>query len=400
LFLALDLGDSPLANRLPDSKEAQLRKFPLQLRVCSDCGLGQVGEFESPEEIFSDYPYLSSTSETWLEANEEFTHEIINSQSLLPGDLILELASNDGYLLKFFQASGFEVLGVEPAQNVADIATLDGVPTIAEFFGLSLAKRLVLEYATPKVIVAKNVVAHVPDLQDFVAGIAELAGPETLIVVEAPTIEQIIGGLQFDTIYHEHFSYLSATSLSFIFASKGLQVIGAEKVGTHGGSFRFFAKKLGGVVTANPLHSLVLADLIEQEFGIGIRDPKTWIELAGRVNECLNSFRDWLTSTSPGVKTVAYGAAAKGVTLLAATNIQPGLIDYVIDNSPAKSGKYMPVADVLILNEIEFVSTRPEGVYRYVILPWNLSDELLPRIRKFDTHAEVVKAIPNLKRFE
>lgn len=400
LFLALDLGESPLANSLASTPGAPLRRFPLQLRICRNCSLGQVGEFESPEEIFSEYPYLSSTSDTWLDANRRFAQDLVQAQDLAPGDLIVELASNDGYLLKFFQASEQAVLGIEPAQNVAEIANREGVPTISEFFSLSLAQRLVLTHPEPKVIVAKNVVAHVPDIQDFVSGIAELSGPETLIVIEAPTISQIITGLQFDTVYHEHFSYLSATSLTHIFASKGLEIVGAEKVDTHGGSFRFFAKKIGALVIVTDSQRVSLSQIIELEESIGVKDPEEWAKVSALVSNCLISFRAWITKRELGVKTVAYGAAAKGVTLISALNLEPGLIDFVIDNSPAKAGKYMPVIDVLIVDEFDFVRTRPKGRYRYVIFPWNLSGEIVRRIRKFDPAAEVVTAIPTLQRVE
>jgi len=400
LFLALDLGESPLANSLASTQGTSLEKFPLELRICENCSLGQIGEFETPEQIFTDYPYLSSTSATWLEANKRFAQDIVHSQNLGFGDLIVELASNDGYLLKFFQASGQAVLGVEPAQNVAEIANRAGVPTIPEFFGLAMAQQLTLSHPVPKVIVAKNVVAHVPDIQDFVAGIAELSGPETLIVIEAPTIDQIFSGLQFDTIYHEHFSYLSATSISHIFASKGLDVFGAEQVDTHGGSFRFFAKKLGGKALPSAAQKMALSQLIELERSRGIREQGEWKKVASRVKSCLDSFSDWLKTSETGLMTVAYGAAAKGVTLLSAAKAEPGLIDFVIDNSPAKVGKFMPVIDELILNESEFVATRPTGIYRYIIFPWNLSSEIANRIRGFDLDAEVVTAVPNLLRVE
>lgn len=400
LFLALDLGKSPLANSLASTRGAPLKKFPLQLMVCENCSLGQVGEFETPEQIFTDYPYLSSTSDTWLEANKQFAKDLVQSQNLVIGDLIVELASNDGYLLKFFQATGQEVLGVEPAQNVAEIANREGVPTLPEFFSLSMAQRLSITHPAPKVIVAKNVVAHVPDIQDFISGIAELSGPETLIVIEAPTISQIITGLQFDTVYHEHFSYLSATSLNHIFASKGLEIVGVEKVDTHGGSLRFFAKKIDALVVVTESQRDALSQIIKLEESIGVKDPEEWAKVSSRMNNCLTSFGDWLTKKDLGVKTVAYGAAAKGVTLMSALNLEPGLIDFVIDNSPAKTGKYMPVIDVLIVDEFDFVRARPKGRYRYVIFPWNLSGEIVRRIRKFDPAAEVVTAIPTLERVE
>lgn len=400
LFVALDLGQSPLANNLSLTQKAPLKRFPLELRICRNCSLGQVGEYESPDAIFSDYPYLSSTSHTWLNANKKFAEDLVQSQNLGPRDLIIELASNDGYLLKFFQASGQAVLGVEPAKNVAEIAIREGVPTISEFFGLPMAQRLKMSHPEPKIIVAKNVVAHVPDIQDFVAGIAAISGPETLIVIEAPLLNQIITGLQFDTIYHEHFSYLSATSIKHVFASKGLDVFGAEQLDTHGGSFRFFARKMGGKVAASESHKLAFSKILELEEAIGIRDLEEWRHAASHVKSCLESFGAWLTKKDPHVFTVAYGAAAKGVTLLSALNPQPGLLDFVIDNSPAKAGKYMPMADTLIMTESEFIGTRPNGRYRYVIFPWNLSSEIIQRIRLFDSDAEVVTAVPTLQRVE
>jgi hypothetical protein len=398
LFLALGLGESPLANRLLEHPMESVRSFPLELRVCSDCGLGQVGEFETPDEIFSNYPYLSSTSTSWVAANQAFAEELIESAKLQSGDLVIELASNDGYLLKSFQVNGLEVLGVEPAKNIANMAVLAGVPTIPDFFGLELARKMRSDGLMPKVIVAKNVVAHVPDLKDFIAGIAELATSDTLIVVEAPTITQIILGNQFDTIYHEHFSYLSALALRQIFGQFDLELVGAKKLTTHGGSFRFFVQR------SNPKSSLPtnyfdeLLELIGMEESLGINQAESWRDTQVKVEKCLSDFRNWLTGGGSDLETVAYGAAAKGVTLLAACHANFGAVGSLIDNSPAKAGKFFPIVGSPILTEAEFISQADGITFRYVIFPWNLVEEIVPRIKAFDPEAEVFVAVPVLRR--
>lgn len=398
LFLALSLGESPLANRLLEHPTEIVRSFPLELRVCSHCGLGQVGEFETPEEIFSDYPYLSSTSETWIASNKKFAQEIIESESLQKGDLVVELASNDGYLLKAFQASGLDVLGIEPASNIAAMAVLAGVPTIPKFFGLELASKMRIDGQIPRIIVAKNVVAHVPDLKDFVAGIAELASTDTLIVVEAPTISQIVSGNQFDTIYHEHFSYLSAIALMQLFGQFGMKLTGAQQLTTHGGSVRFFVRKSDASFMQPGSHYETLRTLIEFEESLQIKKPDSWRHTQAHVKKCISDFKHWLTEGETGVTTIAYGAAAKGVTLLAACDAKFGALGYLIDNSKAKSDRFFPVTGSPILTEADFIAQKHGGRFRYIIFPWNLVSEIVPRIKAFDPDAEVFVAVPSLER--
>ena len=397
LFLGLSLGESPLANNLLNHPDEARPVFPLELRVCLDCGLGQVGEFETPEAIFSDYPYLSSTSKTWVESNKSFADEIRETEGLGPSDFIIELASNDGYLLKSFQKYGHPVLGVEPAKNIAEMAIRDGVPTIPEFFGLGLAKKMRLEFGVPKVIIAKNVVAHVPDLKDFISGIAELAGSETLVVVEAPTISQILSGGQFDTVYHEHFSYLSGLSLEKIFADSGMFLVGAQELTSHGGSVRFFIRKDGAHACNSVPRSDVLQAILESERSLGINKEESWVNVRDQVRESLKDFHLWLSRIDPEVATVAYGAAAKGVTLLAACGALPGAVDYVIDNSNEKAGKYFPIVGSPIMEEASFVNQMNGRRFRYVVFPWNLVDEIVPRVRMFDSDSEIVVAVPSLK---
>lgn len=397
LFLALALGKSPIANNLLSHATQLVPSFPLELRICSDCTLGQVGEFETPETIFSDYPYLSSTSQSWIDSNKEFAREIFESEEIGSGDLVVELASNDGYLLKSFLAMGASVLGVEPAKNIAAIAISDGVPTIPEFFGQALARKMRDSGIEPRVIIAKNVVAHVPSLQDFVAGIAELAGSNTLIVLEAPTISQVFRGLQFDTIYHEHFSYLSAIALKDVFGRFGMVLLGAKKLTTHGGSIRFFLRKVGSTPLYSP-HSEALRDLLDTERSLKIGQEDSWREIRNRIELCLSDFRGWLNQAGPNVITVAYGAAAKGVTLLAACDAQFGDVDYVIDNSKEKAGKFFPIVGAPILTEADFRTQMLGRRFRYVVFPWNLIDEIVPRIEFLDRAPEVVIAVPAMKR--
>ena len=389
LFIAISLGNSPLANRLLENKDSELPSYPLALRICSECSLGQLGEFQSPEEIFSDYPYLSSTSQTWLDSNQKFASELIKTMNFTNEDLVLEIASNDGYLLKFFQESGISVLGVEPAKNVAKIATDLGIPTIASFFGLQLAKELSERNFNPRLIVAKNVIAHVPDLQDFVSGLSALSSPETLLVIEAPTISQIMTEHQFDTIYHEHFSYVSALSLVKLFSRFGLEIFGAEKVDTHGGSVRFLAKKIGGHPYPSINQNQTLQKLLLSERSLGITEELAWTATREKINSVLIDAKEWLDIENPEITTVAYGAAAKGVTLLAAIEAGENAIHLVIDNSAGKIGKYFPISKSRILSEQDFIGQMSGGKYRYIIFPWNLIEELSLRIREFDPEAEI-----------
>jgi hypothetical protein len=381
---------------LRESKNHKPKEHPLILRICQTCGLGQLGEFESPEEIFKDYPYLSSTSQTWLDANRLFATQISNILKHQPGDLVVELASNDGYLLKHFQDIGYSVLGVEPAVNVANIALDSNVPTIAKFFTLDLARELKHSLPEPRVVIAKNVMAHVPDLRDFVAGIAHLSGPNSVIIIEAPTITQILIGLQFDTIYHEHFSYLSVSSLRRLFSEFDLELVGLESVATHGGSSRLFARKVNGTYEPTQEQKNAIAAMEEIEVASGLFDSTRWREFAEQVEQCISEFRVWLGVRQQNTLTIGYGAAAKGVTLLAAAEAKQGDLDYVIDNSPAKAGMLMPVVDSEIKSEQDFILQHSQSNCRYVIFPWNLKEEIEPRIRAFDPDAEVVVAIPNL----
>jgi hypothetical protein len=394
MFTAINLGDSPVANRLQSQIDLSPARYPLELRICSDCSLGQLGEFQSAEEIFTDYPYLSSTSQTWLNSNRVFAQNLIETLGLNSEDLVVELASNDGYLLKFFQESGVPVMGVEPANNIADLAILGGIPTTKSFFGLDVARELKTKQLNPRVVIAKNVIAHVPDLQDFVSGLSELASRDTLLIIEAPTISQIISDYQFDTIYHEHFSYVSGLSLKTIFSKFDLEIFGAEYLDTHGGSIRFFARRLGGSPSPDARQRNTWEKILETESDLRINEESTWNAVRGQVNKVLSNFREWLESGDSETTTVAYGAAAKGVTLLAASKSKIDAIDQVIDNSEAKIGKFFPLTKARIVSEEGFILQMDGQKRRYIIFPWNLIDELIPRIKSFDPDAEIFTALP------
>ena len=241
LISVLDLGLQPLANEMALTQATPDPTFPLHLRVCPLCGLGQVGEYVLPERIFgADYPYLSSVSSSWVAHAGKYAETMREQLSLTPGDLVMEVASNDGYLLEQMQDLGMKVLGVEPAEGVADIARAKGVPTVTEFFGRETAERLVAEHGHPRLVAANNVMAHVPDLEDFVAGLAVLCDDETVVTIENPSFINLLREAQFDTIYHEHFSYLTAHAVAQVVARFNLELVRVDALTTHGGSNRYW----------------------------------------------------------------------------------------------------------------------------------------------------------------
>lgn len=398
LFLALNLGSSPLANRLAKSRQDIGKTYPLEMRICKACGFGQLEEFELPEFIFSDYPYLSSTSQTWLDENRKFAEAYSLTLGLKPGDEILEIASNDGYLLDFFKNLGMKVVGVEPAANVAVLSSAKGIETIVDFFGVTLAQKMALGGISPTMIIAKNVVAHVPDLHDFIQGISLIMNNNTVVVVEAPSVMQILDQMQFDTIYHEHFSYVSATGIQKVFEKFGIEVVGAEKVSTHGGSTRYLARKVGGRYRPSQEQIREFHSRLRHEETLALFSEESWRKVSDAVTRCAAEFKSWLQSKSDGDVTVAYGAAAKGVTLLAAAGAQPGDIDVVIDNSDEKQGRVFPVVMSPIVSQKDFLQGKSNRRHRYVIFPWNLADEIGSTIRIFDPRAEIFTAVPELKK--
>ena len=376
LFQALDLGFSPLANKVVQADRLERAEpwFPLVLRVCTECQLGQLGEFASDATIFRDYPYLSSTSSTWLEENKKFADRMITLLELGKDDLIVELASNDGYLLQYFMERNMKILGVEPALNVATIAALKGVPTSPEFFTESLAEELVRRHVAPRLIIAKNVVAHVPDLRDFLTGISVLASESTLIVIEAPSIINILQKMQFDTIYHEHFSYLSATFFNSLRC--------------------FITRENASVALANNL-LLNLEETLNLERLSGFGEPTTWRNLESQLKLELKKIRSWFSN--PVGRIIGYGAAAKAVTLLSAAQVPRGLVSLCIDNSKEKMDRYIPGSHIRIVSESTYIQDHLQAEDIYVIFPWNLKSEISKRIRQFNPNARIFVLLPSVQ---
>ena len=397
LFTALDLGFSPLANQVIPSEQLENAEpwFPLIMRVCEVCKLGQLGEFASDSAIFRDYPYLSSTSSSWLEANETFANQMIKLLELTSDDLIVELASNDGYLLKYFVEKNLKVLGVEPALNVATLAALKGIPTSPEFFTKSLASALLEKNVRPRLVVAKNVIAHVPDIRDFIDGISVLADETTLIIIEAPSILNIVKEMQFDTIYHEHFSYISCSFLESILPQFNLKLAGIENVATHGGSIRCYITAIESKIELPPNLFEQLVDTLKREVSTKIGDRGTWDSVTKEVNAQLMRIRNWF-SVQEG-RLIGYGAAAKAVTLLSAAQIPRGTISLCIDNSEAKNSNYIPGSHIKIVSEADYKSQYQKNGDKFIIFPWNLKVEISERIRRIDPHAMTFVMLPNVK---
>ena len=370
LFSAIDLGELPIANELLHIQNSVIEKFPLHLRICIQCGLGQVADVVPPERIFRDYRYLSSMSSTFLQHAFEFVQEFTSKHQFSPQDWVLEIASNDGYLLKNFLPLGITVVGIEPAENVAAISRSLGVDTISEFFSRELAVKLIEERGYPKLVIANNVMAHVPNLIDFVQGLAILCGPDTKITVENPSLANILVGSQFDTIYHEHYSYLSATSVSRLCKSNGLQLSKVEELPIHGGSNRYWLTKFSdGSLVENSVQRMLQSELEDQLF-----DSAKWSEYSTKVTKILADFYTWLRLTkSANGKIYGYGAAAKASTILNAIDIEPGLIEAIADVSLEKQSRFMPPNGIRIIPPISLFSEAPTDV---VIFPWNIKTEI------------------------
>lgn len=375
LFSGLDLGELPIANELLKSSEGSLEKFPLHLRVCSDCGLGQVADVVTPERIFRDYRYLSSMSTTFLQHASDFVNQRVQERMFLPGDWVLEIASNDGYLLKNFLPFGIMAIGVEPAENVADISRGLGIHTISEFFSSHLAKELLTKHGHPKLIIANNVMAHVPELIDFIKGLSILCGPETQISIENPSLANILIGMQFDTIYHEHYSYLSASAVATISMNNGLQLFKVDELSIHGGSNRYWLRTPSETDLVDPS----VASIIKYERESGLFEASEWKHYSLKVSKILQDFRTWLSdSIGIGLKIYGYGAAAKASTILNSINLEAGLITAIADASLEKQNRFMPPHGIKIISPQQLFAEKPTDV---VIFPWNIKSEIANYLR-------------------
>lgn len=372
-----DLGMTPLSNAYlrRDQLAAGETFYPLHARVCDRCWLVQVEEFEAPEQIFGDYAYFSSYSESWLEHCRAYARRVIQRFGLREGSFVAEVASNDGYLLRNFLGQGFHVLGIEPAANVARVAEAAGIPTLVRFFGSATAREVVAERGQADLVVGNNVLAHVPGLNDFVAGLRILLRNGGVITMEFPHLLRLLEGNQFDTIYHEHFSYFSLTTVEEVFRAHELTIFDVEELPTHGGSLRIYARHAedaGSAVAA------AVVDLREREAAFGITDRRTYAAFGERVKASKRRLLEFLMGAAEqGQRVVGYGAAAKGNTLLNYCGVGADFLEYVVDRSPHKQGRFLPGTRLPIEAPERVLETRPEYL---LILPWNLKAEIMEQM--------------------
>lgn len=367
----LDLGALPLANALlaaADLGQAEAR-YPLELHFCPACALVQISETVPPELLFGEYLYFSSFSDSFVEHARQLCARLAEERRLGPQSLVVELASNDGYLLQHYRARGVPVLGIEPARNVAAAAEARGIPTRVAFFGRELGQELRGEGLRADVLHAHNVLAHVADLNGFVAGMAALLAPSGLLVVEVPYVRELVERLEFDTIYHEHLCYFGLHALVQLFSRHGLELQGAERLAVHGGSLRVFVAH--GSRGAAP----GAAGLLEQERAAGLLQPDFYRDFADRVGALRARLRTRLVELrGAGARLAAYGAAAKATVLLNSLELPEGTLEFVVDRSPHKQGRYLPGLRLPIRPTAALVEEQPD----YVLLTaWNLKDEVL-----------------------
>jgi SAM-dependent methyltransferase len=392
----VDLGLSPLSNALiPAARAAEADSFyPLHAYVCDACLLVQLEEFESPSTIFSDYVYFSSYSSSWLRHAMDFCDAMISRLGLGQGSFVMELASNDGYLLRNIVARGIRCLGIEPAANVAAVAAQQGVPTEVVFFGAASATSLCRQHGQADLIVANNVLAHVPDINDFTAGIAIALKPGGTVSIEFPHLLRLIENVQFDTIYHEHFSYLSLAFIERLFAAHGLAVWDVEELPTHGGSLRILGRHV-----SDPRGTTAAVDAVrtaERHAGmLGISAYQTFTPRVLAIKRDIIRFL--LDAQSEGKSVAAYGAAAKGNTLLNYCGIRGDLVEFVADLNPHKQGRLLPGSRIPVVPPERIIERQPDYV---LVLPWNLREEIAGQLNSIrEWGGRFVTAIPQLEVF-
>jgi SAM-dependent methyltransferase len=390
----VDLGFAPPSNAYlhADDLSAPEMHYPLRVKLCHRCWLVQTEDYAHAEELFAaDYAYFSSTSSTWLDHAARYAHMITERLQLGPESLVIEVASNDGYLLKNFLAAGIPCLGIEPTASTAAAAEALGIPVRREFFGEALGRRLARDGQRADLVAGNNVYAHVPDINDFTRGLAAVLKPDGIITLEFPHLMRLIEQTQFDTIYHEHFSYLSLTAVAGIFAAAGLRVWDVEELPTHGGSLRVYGCHAdAAIATANRVDSLLSR---EDRFGLTRLDTYTEFQKrADRVKDDLLAFL--IEQKRAGGRVAAYGAAAKGNTLLNYAGVRPDLLPYVCDAAASKQGKFMPGSHIPIRSPDALREQPPDYV---VILPWNIADEVRRQLADLaDNGVRFVTAIPEL----
>jgi 2-polyprenyl-3-methyl-5-hydroxy-6-metoxy-1,4-benzoquinol methylase len=391
----VDLGISPLANsfRKKDQMHQMEPFYPLQVFVCESCLLVQIPVFENPESIFRDYAYFSSYSDSWLEHARSYANMMADRFRIGPDWTVVEIGSNDGYLLRYFQEKGITVTGIEPAENVAKAAREFGIPTINDFFNLKLALRIAKESKRADLLIGNNVLAHVPGLNDFVAGMKAMLNPRGIITMEFPHLLRLMEERQFDTIYHEHFSYFSFLTARKVFTKNGLTIFDVEQLPTHGGSLRIYAchsedaSKSGGNNVSN---------LMFKEKEAGLADLRRYLSFSEMVKETKRNILEFMIGEKKkGRSIAAYGAPAKGNTLLNYCGIGTDFIDYTVDRNPHKQGLFLPGSRIPIFPPEKIKETRPDDL---LILPWNLKEEIMDQLRYIgDWGGRFVVLIPEIK---
>ena len=394
----VDLGMSPLANSYIKASELNEmeRFYPLHVYVCESCFLVQLVPVTKPEEIFSEYAYFSSYSDSWLDHARVYTDSVTQRFGLNSTCRVVEIASNDGYLLQYFVAKGIPVLGIEPAGNCAAAAIQRGIPTMVRFFGEDTARELAEENRQADLMIGNNVLAHVPDLNGFVSGLKILLAPTGVITLEFPHLMRLMDQNQFDTIYHEHLSYFSLITIGKLFTRHGLTVFDVEELSTHGGSLRIYAcheedekKTIGERV----------GDLLAREEKAGFKKLVHYLSFGDQVKTTKRRFLDFLiTAKNEGKSIVGYGAPAKGNTLLNYCGVRTDMLEYTVDRSPHKQGDFLPGTHIPIYPPDKIKQTRPDYV---VLLPWNLSHEIMEQMAYIrEWGGRFVVPIPKVKIYE
>ena len=392
----VDLGSAPPSNAYLTVEKLQNPEkwFPLRVLVCEKCWLVQTEDFAQADELFdADYAYFSAFSSSWLAHSERYVSDMAQRFSLNEQSYMVEVAANDGYLLQYVKVLGIPCTGIEPTASTAQAARAKGIDIVEEFFGVNLAKLLVADGKQADLTAANNVLAHVPDINDFVAGFTALLKPTGVATFEFPHLLNLIELNQFDTIYHEHFSYLSLTAVQHIFAANGLSVFDVQELPTHGGSLRVFAQRTDtGLQVINDQVRL----LLQKEKSVGMRTAEYYTGFQGKSEKVKDDFVAFLIEAKRQGKSVAaYGAAAKGNTLMNFAGIRSDLIRFVVDKNPAKQGKYMPGSRIPIVSEERLIEERPDYV---VILPWNLREEIMQQLAYAQEWCgKFVTAVPDLK---
>ena len=392
----IDLGSAPPSNAYLTEKalHAVEKYFPLRVLVCTECWLVQTEDYTGADELFSaDYAYFSSFSTTWLEHAERYVSDMVKRFDLSAHSHIVEVAANDGYLLQYAKAKGIPCLGVEPTTSTAEAARAKGIEIVEDFFGVKLATELVSQGKQADLTAANNVLAHVPDINDFVAGFSILLKPAGVATFEFPHLLQLVSENQFDTIYHEHYSYLSLTAVKRVFEHNGLSVFDVEELPTHGGSLRVYAQR-----TDSAIHEISpsVTSLLEKEVSAGMTTSEYHAGFQEKANKVKNDFVSFLIEVNREGKTVAgYGAPAKGNTLLNYAGIRPDLLPYVVDRNPAKQDKFLPGCRIPIFDEAQLKLSQPDYV---IILPWNLKAEVVEQLSYIrEWGGQFVTAVPMLK---